>query len=127
MLLILNNKICFLETMTIHFEKLKFLISGCGGDIEVIHALEMERSQHTGLPVRVTNVVVFGSNDVVRLIQPIEGTEDVIVNGDYHVSIVQSVELFESSTVSKSRILKLPGKIVAVNAEKHSNTEVRDR
>ncbi|EFO86745.1 CRE-DCT-6 protein [Caenorhabditis remanei] len=100
------------------------LLSGCGGDIEVIHALEMERSQHTGLPVRVTNVVVFGSNDVVRLIQPIEGTEDVIVNGDYHVSIVQSVELFESSTVSKSRILKLPGKIVAVNAEKHSNTEL---
>ncbi|CAL2036133.1 unnamed protein product [Caenorhabditis brenneri] len=100
------------------------LLSGCGGDIEVIHALELERSQHTGLPVRVTNVVVFGSNDVVRLIQPIEGTEDVIVNGDYHVSIVQSVELFESSTVSKSRILKLPGKIVAVNAEKHSNTEL---
>ncbi|ULT99560.1 hypothetical protein L3Y34_000695 [Caenorhabditis briggsae] len=100
------------------------LLSGCGGDLEVIHALELERSQHTGLPVRVTNVVVFGSNDVVRLIQPIEGTEDVIVNGDYHVSIVQSVELFESSTVSKSRILKLPGKIVAVNAEKHSNTEL---
>lgn len=70
---------------------------------------------------------MFGSNDVVRLIQPIEGTEDVIVNGDYHVSIVQSVELFESSTVSKSRILKLPGKIIAVNAEKHSNTEVRNK
>ncbi|CAI2348323.1 unnamed protein product [Caenorhabditis sp. 36 PRJEB53466] len=100
------------------------LLSGCGGDIEVIHSLELERSQHTGLPVRVTNVIVFGSNDVVRVIQPIEGTEDVIVNGDYHVSIVQSVELFESSTVSKSRILKLPGKIIAVNAEKHSNTEL---
>uniref|UniRef100_A0A1I7T997 WD_REPEATS_REGION domain-containing protein n=1 Tax=Caenorhabditis tropicalis TaxID=1561998 RepID=A0A1I7T997_9PELO len=100
------------------------LLSGCGGDIEVIHAIELERSQHTGLPVRVTNLVVFGSNDVIRSIQSIEGTDDVIVNGDYHVSIVQSVELFESSTVSKSRILKLPGKIVAVNAEKHSNTEL---
>uniref|UniRef100_A0A8R1HTB1 Uncharacterized protein n=2 Tax=Caenorhabditis japonica TaxID=281687 RepID=A0A8R1HTB1_CAEJA len=100
------------------------LLSGCGGDIEVIHSLELERSQHTGLPVRVTNVVVFGSNDVVRVIQSIEGTEDVIVNGDYHVSIVQSVELFESSTIAKSRILKLPGKVVAVNAEKQSNTEL---
>ncbi|CAB3402758.1 unnamed protein product [Caenorhabditis bovis] len=100
------------------------LLSGCGGDIEVIHSLELERSQHTGIPVRVTNVVVFGSHDTIREIQPIEGTEDIIVHGDYYVSIIQSVELFESSTVSRSRILKLPGKIVAMNGEKHSKTEL---
>ncbi|CAI5444925.1 unnamed protein product [Caenorhabditis angaria] len=100
------------------------LLSGCGGDIEVIHAFELDRSQNTGIPVRVTNVVVFGSNDVIREIQAIDGTDDVIVHGDYHTSIVQAVELFESSIISKSRILRLPGKIIAVNAEKHSNTEL---
>ncbi|VDN28995.1 unnamed protein product [Cylicostephanus goldi] len=49
------------------------LLSGCGGDVEVFHPMELERSQNTGLPVRGTVVTVFGGKDTVIGIQAVEG------------------------------------------------------
>ncbi|VDM58404.1 unnamed protein product [Angiostrongylus costaricensis] len=48
------------------------LLSGCGGDVEVFHPLELERSQSTGLPVRGTVVTVFSGKDTVIGIKAID-------------------------------------------------------
>ncbi|KHJ93541.1 hypothetical protein OESDEN_06549 [Oesophagostomum dentatum] len=47
--------------------------SGCGGDVEVFHPMELERSQNTGLPIRGTVVTVFGGKDTVTGIKAVEG------------------------------------------------------
>ncbi|CAD6188613.1 unnamed protein product [Caenorhabditis auriculariae] len=100
------------------------LLSGCGGDLEVVHPLELERSQHTGLPVRVASIGVFGSSDVVKGIVKVEGTKHVVVHGDSLLAVVQDLEMVESSSLSGGRLLELPGRIVTVIAEKHSKSEL---
>lgn len=97
---------------------------GSGGDLEVAHGIEQERSQNTGMPVRVTPIRVFGSDDIVRAVHAIEQTDDVLVHGDHHVALVQHSELMESSQLSEGRIFRLPGKIISCNVDRHSNTEL---
>ena len=48
--------------------------AGCGGDLEVIGVGELEHSQHTGLPIRVTRIGIFGGADTLRGIYPIQST-----------------------------------------------------
>ncbi|CAI4227944.1 unnamed protein product [Auanema sp. JU1783] len=100
------------------------LLSGSGGDIEVIHPLELERSQNTGLPVRVTHIGLFGGLDTVQgIIQP-TNSDHVFVYGQRHAILIHSNELFEGTVVAKERILELPSVIVAVNVEKLGKTEL---
>ncbi|PAV76829.1 hypothetical protein WR25_25946 isoform A [Diploscapter pachys] len=100
------------------------LLSGCGGDLEVIGVGELEHSQHTGLPIRVTRVGIFGGADTLRGIYPIQGTYHILVTGDRHAALIDATELCSGSALSPQRILRLPATILSLCIERHAKGDL---
>ncbi|KJH46417.1 hypothetical protein DICVIV_07540 [Dictyocaulus viviparus] len=101
------------------------LLSGCGGDVEVFHPLELERSQNTGLPVRGTVVTVFSGKDTILGIKAIEHGDHLLVHGEYYCCLLHQSYLIEGGTVPEHRMLRLPASIRSVDVERHGKNDVR--
>ncbi|VDL64371.1 unnamed protein product, partial [Nippostrongylus brasiliensis] len=99
-------------------------ISGCGGDVEVFHPLELERSQNTGLPIRGTAVTVFGGKDTVVGIKAVEGGDHFVVHGDQYCCVLHHSYLVEGGMLPEHRVLRLSSPIRSLNVEKHGKNDV---
>ncbi|EPB76205.1 hypothetical protein ANCCEY_04683 [Ancylostoma ceylanicum] len=100
------------------------LLSGCGGDVEVFHPMELERSQNTGLPIRGTVVTVFGGKDTVIGIQAVEGGDHFLVHGEYYCCLLHQSYLVEGGVAPEHRVLRLPSPIRSLNVERHGKNDL---
>ncbi|KAK6741956.1 hypothetical protein RB195_009687 [Necator americanus] len=100
------------------------LLSGCGGDVEVFHPMELERSQNTGLPIRGTVVNVFGGKDTVIGIQAVEGGDHFLVHGEYYCCLLHQSYLVEGGVAPEHRVLRLPAPIRSLNVERHGKNDL---
>ncbi|KAJ1373647.1 hypothetical protein KIN20_036115 [Parelaphostrongylus tenuis] len=100
------------------------LLSGCGGDVEVFHPLELERSQSTGLPVRGTVVTVFGGKDTVIGIKVIDQGDHFLVHGERYCCLLHQAYLVEGGAVPEHRKLRLPAPIRSLNVERHGKNDL---
>lgn len=100
------------------------LLSGCGGDVEVFHPMELERSQNTGLPIRGTVVNVFGGKDTVIGIKAVEGGDHFLVHGELHCCVLHQSHLVEGGMVPEHRVLRLPAPVRSLNVERHGKNDL---
>ncbi|KAE9417649.1 hypothetical protein Angca_008891 [Angiostrongylus cantonensis] len=100
------------------------LLSGCGGDVEVFHPLELERSQSTGLPVRGTVVTVFSGKDTVIGIKAIDQGDHFLVHGERYCCLLHQSYLVEGGAVPEHRMLRLPAPIRSLNVERHGKNDL---
>nr|CDJ89602.1 CRE-DCT-6 protein [Haemonchus contortus] len=100
------------------------LLSGCGGDVEVFHPMELERSQNTGLPIRGTVATVFGGKDTVIGIKAVEGGDHFLVHGEQYCCLLHQSYLVEGGVVPEHRVLRLPSPIRSLNVERHGKNDL---